>query len=103
MALASVASAFVADIGGTNLRMALCAADGTCAEPVILHCADYCDLTLALRTALGQIGETPALRRGALAVAGPVTGDRVRFTNLDWTFFDRGAAPRIGARAAHRR
>ncbi len=86
MALASVASAFVADIGGTNLRMALCAADGTCAEPVILHCADYCDLTLALRTALGQIGETPALRRGALAVVGPVTGDRVRFTNLDWTF-----------------
>jgi glucokinase len=86
MALTSVASAFVADTGGTNLRLALCTADGTCTKPALLHCADYGDLASALRTALGQIGEPLALRLGALAVAGPITGDSVRITNRDWTF-----------------
>ncbi|SMH54297.1 glucokinase [Azospirillum agricola] len=80
----------VADIGGTNARFGLI--DGRAIREVrILRVADYSSLEDAASAYLSAVGlaETGAPgrpRRGAFAVAGPVTGDRVAMTNLVWQF-----------------
>ncbi len=85
----------VADIGGTNARFGLI--DGRVIRDVrILRCAEYPSLEAAASAYLAAIGLAGAglagtgpagrPRRGAFAVAGPVTGDRVAMTNLVWEF-----------------
>lgn len=75
----------VADIGGTHARFAL-------ADPVsgALHAArsvaaaEYPDIATAIRDYLDSV-QGPA-SRGALAVAAPVAGPRIEFTNSPWSF-----------------
>ncbi|RJF83325.1 glucokinase [Azospirillum cavernae] len=80
----------VADIGGTNARFGLI--DGRDIRDVrILRCADHPSLEDAARAYLAAVGladaGTPGRpRRGAFAVAGPVTSDHVAMTNLVWQF-----------------
>ncbi|MBP2301655.1 glucokinase [Azospirillum picis] len=80
----------VADIGGTNARFGLI--DGRVVREVrVLRCANYAsieDAATAYLTAAGLAAHgTPGRpRRGAFAVAGPVTGDRIAMTNLVWEF-----------------
>ncbi|MEE4377768.1 MAG: glucokinase [Candidatus Competibacteraceae bacterium] len=76
----------VADIGGTNARFALVdAAERIYAEQV-LSCADHHSITAAISAYLEQCPE-PKPTVAALAVATPVTGDQVTFTNnADWSF-----------------
>lgn len=77
----------VADVGGTNARFAL---TETRAEQVeILHAqtlatADYASLAQAIHHYLSQFPQRPT--RAALAVASPISGDDVRFTNRAWSF-----------------
>ncbi len=82
----------LADIGGTNARFAWVAQAGAPVEqvrtlPVAAHPGPaaavraYLD---ALREPDGRRGSPPAC--AAFAVATPVTGDEVRFTNSAWTF-----------------
>ncbi len=75
----------VADIGGTNTRVAL--ADG----PAIRHDsirryrnAGEPDLETVLRSYLADAGD-PAPDAACIAVAGPVRGGVATLTNLDWT------------------
>lgn len=75
----------VADIGGTNARFALLAADNTIGQQHVLACADYPDITLAIRHYLSLVG-SPAIETAALAIANPITGDRVEMTNHNWAF-----------------
>lgn len=80
----------VADIGATNARFGLI--DGRMVrEARVLRCADYASIEDAATAYLSTVGlaapGTPGRpRRGAFAVAGPVTGDHIAMTNLVWQF-----------------
>ena len=75
------------DIGGTHARFALAeiAADGAIVlgEPVTLHTSDHASFQTAWEDfAARQGGSLP--RAIAIAVAGPVGGEVIRFTNNPW-------------------
>src|SRR6202035_880016 len=76
----------IGDIGGTNARFAI-AEGGKYRELLHVEVARFGSLGAALTDYLN--GLPPALRSGldgALAVAGPVFGDKVALTNLGWSF-----------------
>lgn len=78
--------ALVGDIGGTHARFGLVPEAG---EPVVksrrLVCADHASLESAIDAYLREV-DAGSPRSACLAVAGPVTGDRVRFSNRGWDF-----------------
>jgi glucokinase len=74
------------DVGGTHARFAIASVDnGTIAlaEPVTLETADHRGLEDAWH-AFERIAGSALPRAAAVAIAGPVTGDRVPMTNSDW-------------------
>ncbi|NAZ35290.1 glucokinase [Rubellimicrobium sp. CFH 75288] len=74
----------VADIGGTNTRIAL--ARGTQVDKTTARRypnADHPDLAAVVRRFLEECGE-PAPEAACIAVAGPVRDGRAALTNLDW-------------------
>jgi glucokinase len=75
----------VADIGGTNARLAL--ADLATLELSHIH-QTLCDRHANLEAALGDyLASLPAKpRRAALAVAAPVLGEQINLTNSHWSF-----------------
>ncbi len=85
----------IADIGGTNARFALATPDGHIDAERILRCADYPDLAQAAAAYLREI-PGPRPRRAAVAVATPVTGDWIQFTNSPWSFSTEAARQAMG-------
>ncbi|MXO60882.1 glucokinase [Altererythrobacter salegens] len=90
----------VVDIGGTHARFAIAtiAADGTITlgEPETLHTEDHA----SFQTAWEDFRE----RRGgslppnvAMAIAGPVGGEVIRFTNNPWIIRPAQIEPKLGA------
>ncbi len=74
------------DIGGTHARFAIASiADGaiTLGEPATLKTADHASFQTAWETFAAQQGGSlpPA---AAIAIAGPVEGDLIKFTNNPW-------------------
>lgn len=75
------------DIGGTHARFAIAAiaADGaiTLEEPITLHTDDHASFQTAWEDFRKRKGGSlpPAV---SLAIAGPITGDVIRFTNNPW-------------------
>jgi len=86
----------VGDIGGTNARFGLVAPDGGLRHSAVLADADYPGIADAIRAYLGQRGDLPMPRRGAIAIASAITGDEVRMTNHPWTFSIAGLRDEIG-------
>ena len=85
----------IADIGGTNARFALALPDGRIEAERILSGADYPDLIQAACAYLSGIaGARP--RRAAVAVATPITGDWIQFTNSPWSFSTEAARRALG-------
>jgi len=78
-------SSVVADIGGTNIRFARLTARAHPGSIVKFATSKYPDFTAALAHFLSLEGG-PRPVRIALAVAGPVHGDEVKLTNLQWQF-----------------
>ena len=99
--------ALVADVGGTNARfaLALLRPHGTGARCDLhaaanLTAADYPSLAAAGRAYLdeivpamaldpvlrGRVGSPPRPKMAAFAIAGPILGEEVRFTNSPWSF-----------------
>lgn len=78
----------VGDIGGTHARFAIAAIapDGaiTLGEPQTLAATDYANLERAWDAFIARLPD-PAPPAAALAVAGPVTGGVVQFTNSPWS------------------
>ncbi len=76
----------IGDIGGTNARFAL-ATDGVLLETSVqvLQTADYTSLLDALKTYV-QARDTLQVDSIRIAIAGPITGDRVEMTNANWSF-----------------
>lgn len=74
----------VADIGGTNARFALVdnetASTEYCASTAT---ADHPDVISAIRESVLKTTARPP-KTAIVAVAGPVTGDRIPLTNADW-------------------
>ena len=79
-------TALVGDIGGTNARFALLGARGTPTQVRILPCANYASLGDAMEAYLGQVKLKGRVTRAAIAVASPITGDKVKMTNRNWSF-----------------
>lgn len=79
----------VADIGGTNARFALVTnknnGEFRLEHIKILRTSEHPTLTAALHSYLEEVGEVRPTAM-CVAVAGPVVGDRVRLTNLNWEF-----------------
>ncbi len=86
----------LADIGGTNIRLAWQPQAGAPAQDVrVLQCADFPDVEAAIRRYLADTG-APAPARAALGMANPVTGDEVRMTNHSWRFSQRALQQALG-------
>jgi len=85
--------ALLADIGGTNTRLAL-ARDGRALPDSIRRYANagFRDLEAVLHAYLAEVG-SPDLGGACAAVAGPVQDGSGRLTNLDWEI----AEPRLSA------
>ena len=80
--------ALVGDIGGSTARFAIAAMSGAdikLQHATALRCADYQGFEQAAAAFLARLpGARPAA--AAVAIAGPVTGDRVALTNHPWSF-----------------
>ena len=85
----------IADIGGTNARFARVDAHRRIYAEQILACADFTGLTTAA-TAYLQATGGPHPTRAAIAVATPITGDWVQFTNSHWSFSTETARRELG-------
>ena len=76
------------DIGGTHARFALASlsADGAIAlgQPTTLQTRDHASFQTAWQDFARQ-QEAPLPRAVAIAIAGPVSGEVIRFTNNPWT------------------
>ncbi|MDO4879105.1 MAG: glucokinase [Neisseria sp.] len=75
----------LADIGGTNARFALETAPRRFEHRHTMPCRDHATLADAVRAYLDFAGNPP-VSHAAIAIANPVTGDRVSMTNHHWTF-----------------
>ena len=82
---ANANTVLVGDIGGTNARFALYRSGAGLIRIGTSRVAAHGSLGAAIRAYLGGLGETPPAG-AALAVAAPVTGAAVRFTNSPWSF-----------------
>ena len=77
----------VADVGGTNIRLALCEVGSTTIGEVSkLACANFTSLEEALHSYINGLPSAQNITEACLAVAGPVSTDNVKFTNLPWSF-----------------
>lgn len=76
----------IADIGATNARFALVAPDGAISHMRVLASDDYASLSDALEAYLAADAPRQKPNHALLAVAAPVTGDTVTFTNHPWRF-----------------
>ncbi len=81
----------VADIGGTHARFAIAKFDNgkikSLSHEAKLKTADYATLALAWHAYANQIKEASACempRRTAIAIAGPVDQENIKFTNNSW-------------------
>lgn len=75
----------VADVGGTNTRVAL--ADGAVVDPSTIarfRNDDYADIAPVLQTYLAQQGQ-PEIQGACVAIAGPVRDSVGALTNRDWS------------------
>lgn len=85
----------LADVGGTNARMAWQDGPGAPIEHIqVLPVAQHASLLAAIGVYLRQIGRQPGA--AAIAMANPVTGDHVQMTNHDWSFSQSALREELG-------
>ncbi|MBT0780094.1 glucokinase [Paracoccus sp. pheM1] len=76
----------LADVGGTNARMALARGGALAADTITrFRGDDHASFDEVVTAFLGQQG-SPQIEAVCVAVAGPVWGDEARLTNRDWSF-----------------
>ncbi len=80
-----MARALIADIGGTNARFGVVDKNGI-HDLVYLECRNYAGPTEAALDYMKRVGLKEMPQYAAFAVAGPVHGDLVNFTQSPWTF-----------------
>lgn len=92
---AARAERLVGDVGGTHARFALIDAEGVLGALRVLASSDFVDLAAAVESYRAEVGAA-GIAEAAIAVACPVTGDEIRFTNLHWTFSIGATRERLG-------
>jgi glucokinase len=90
----------LADIGGTHGRFALQRPGRAPGRYRVLATRRFPGPEAAIRAYLASV-PGPRPRVAALAVAAPLTGDLVRFTNADWTFSRAGLPRATGIPRVH--
>ncbi|WP_188149737.1 glucokinase [Teredinibacter waterburyi] len=90
----------VADIGGTNARFALVTGEREgqfiLERIVILNGSDYASFSDALAAYLKTLDASVKPISACVAIAGPIDGDNVRMTNLNWSFTQSGIREEFG-------
>jgi hypothetical protein len=76
----------IGDIGATNARFALVGPEGETTAARAYALDDYPSLPEAIGAYLEQESPPAKPDQAVLAVASPITGDQVTFTNHPWTF-----------------
>jgi glucokinase len=76
----------VADVGATNARFGLVSPDGGVLHTRTHAVADHPTIAEAIAAYLSERDGLPMPRRGAIAIASAITGDRVAMTNHPWSF-----------------
>jgi len=79
----------IADIGGTNMRVAQCDAQGNITNITIYACADYASLADVLADFMKHQQLVDKKIDACLAIACPVDKDLIVMTNLPWQFSQR--------------
>ncbi len=86
----------LADIGGTNIRLAWQSAAGEAFQGEHeLRCADFPTLQDAVQAYLDKT-DIAAPTQAAFGIATPVTGDAVHMTNSDWQFSQKELSAHFG-------
>jgi glucokinase len=82
------ASYVVADIGGTNARLAIYTPDGSGTiqhdDHLRFRCSEFKSFSEVLKAYLEQTGRN--VEGACVSIAAPADGDRIKMTNLDWSF-----------------
>ncbi len=86
----------IADIGATNTRCALIDDGGRIGAPEVFHNDDFASLEAVLHAFLAHRPAAEPPTRAALAIAAPILGDAVQFTNRDWHFSQTRVAREFG-------
>jgi glucokinase len=86
----------VGDVGATNARFGLVSPEGQPLMSRVFASEHYPTIEDAIAAFLGERGDAPMPRQGALAVASPVTGDRIEMTNHPWRFSIAALKARLG-------
>ena len=89
----------LADIGGTNSRVALYD-NHTLAAVHKFRNAQFATIELMLRAAMEALHATPTA--AVIAIAGPTAGDDLRLSNRDWSFKSPGPPGNPGPERAAR-
>jgi glucokinase len=76
----------IGDIGATNARFALVLPDGSTSPPRLYALGEYKSIADAIAAYLAEAAPAAKPVEAVLAVASPVTGDRVALTNHAWAF-----------------
>ena len=95
-AAASATTWLVGDIGATHARFGLVSPDGRLLHSRTLSDEDFPTIEDALAAFLAERGTLPTPRQGAIAIASPITGDRVAMTNHPWDFSISALKDRLG-------
>lgn len=91
----------IADIGGTNARFALQRASGAPENLKTFATADHPSLEKAVRAYLAAVSLDEPPHSAAIAVAAPLTGDRVELTNSAWSFSISELKTALGLEGLH--
>jgi glucokinase len=84
----------LADVGGTNVRLALETAPQRIGPVTAFKVADFPSLEAAMRQYLSPMASAP--RHAVVGLANPVTGDHVKLTNHAWAFSIEGMRRALG-------
>lgn len=79
----------VADIGGTNIRLAIAQKGNKLIEIETYKCEAFRSLTEVIALYLKEKKITSTIIDACLAIACPVDNDQISMTNLPWTFSQR--------------
>jgi glucokinase len=83
---ASAKLRLLADIGGTNVRLALQVPGEKPKRTVVYRGSEYRSLSAAIKAYLKQVRPPVQPSEAAFAVACPIKGDSIEFTNSPWSF-----------------
>jgi glucokinase len=100
----AIAPSLIADVGATNVRLALVGADSGFQRVRVLSCKDYASIQDAIGAYLDDELRSTEMRRvkaAALAIAAPVRDDQVTLTNHPWSFSKSGLRQELALERLH--